>query len=149
VLVGAAAAYSYGRSSKDLGAAREVGRAAGFTAGVQRGRAATETKYSPGAAAYRAIYRKGRSAGERSGYKLGEGVGRDLGQSQGEQQGENNAFEGYPGGWEVGRWYIIKIASGNDVGSKARYSIPTRVGPMEYSQTYDLCDTGGGICGTG
>jgi hypothetical protein len=145
--------FLYGRSTKDTVAARRSGHAAGFNAGhaagLQEGRSAALASYSPGNPGYRVIYKKGYSSGERAGYKTGQSVGNDLGRVRGETTGENNAFEGYPGGWEIGRWYIIKIGSGSQVGSNARYSIPTRVGPMDYSQTYNLCAAGGGICGSG
>ena len=124
---------------------RIAGYATGERNGINTGREQVRARFRPGGKGYRQIYNTGKDAGRAEGFRTGN----QQGYSEGSKAGENSAFEGYPGGWSIGRWYIIQIAAGSDVGSDAKYAIPSRVGPMEYGKIYDLCDDGDGICGNG
>lgn len=138
--------YLMGAGSKNLAAARGQGYRSGFRKGVAAGTltGAVDARrdYLPGAPGYQSIASVAFARGKRS----GELIGQARGQSLGYQSGQDAPFEGYDGGWEIGRWYVIHIGSGSDVGSSSKYSIPERVGPMIYGQTYGLCDSGNGIC---
>lgn len=132
--------YFYGQSTRDEDAARDRG----YDSGVF----VTKAEYTPGSDRYQRIYDKGyalgKSSGKAAGLAEGKIAGREAGYESGTKDGAESAFEGYEGGWEVGSWYLIKVGTGQEAGTSAKYSIPTRVGPMKSSLVYLLCD--GGIC---
>lgn len=137
LIAGAAVgAYFYGQSTRDEEAARKGGYAAGFANGGEQ----MKMNYGAGGDGYLPIWKDG----YRQGKKDGKAVGREAGYKSGAKAGEASAFEGYDGGWDIGSWYLIKIGTGDAVGSSAKYSIPTRVGPMKDSLMYLMCD--GNIC---
>lgn len=160
VAVGGAIAGSYalGRSSVDLGRAKQEAHTAGAVAGSKRGVAqgydkgygkgfrdgvkAGRAEFKPGTYAYGRIAQRARRAGYRAG--LAEGSRRGL--EVGRDEGLGASFGGFDD-WQVGRWYIFEVASGADVGYSSKYYMKSRVGPMEYGKTYELCDDGDGICG--
>jgi hypothetical protein len=153
LLVGAAvgfAGYKLGQASKDENAARADG--------FRTGREDAVANYSQGSPGWTTIHEDGRQAGYTDGFRVGrrqglrQGLrkgtttGERVGRSQGLTAGQDVAFEGYSGGWEVGRWYMIRIGTGKDVGLAGKYSIPTRVGPISFEKSYALCDDGVNVC---
>lgn len=107
----------------------------GYADGLTRGSSIARADYKQGHTGYATIYH--------SGYLAGQSSGLQSGRSQGVAAG----FDGYDGGWSVGRWYIVEIGSGSEVGLPGKYSLKERVGPMTYGKGYSLCDDGDGICG--
>jgi hypothetical protein len=152
-LMGAASGFVYGRNSNNTASAKDDASAVGFhqgrAVGLKQGRATTLAGFAPGKVAYNRIYRKGYAAGSRAGYKKGSTAGARAGATQGETTGENNVFQGFAGGWQLGGWYVVKLASGGSIGHTGQYGLSARIGPIRRSQTYQLCDSGNGICRSG
>jgi len=153
---GAAAGYFLRQS--DVDSARKSGYSDGLAAGRVDGHRAAESDYTEGSSRWTTIHEDGRQEGYSNGYRTGYKAGRKSGlrdgrasgyasgQVVGLRSGQDEAFEGYSGGWEVDRWYLIHIGTGKDVGLSGKYSIPSRVGPMRYGTRYALCDDGDDIC---
>lgn len=139
-----AGAFFIGRESVDTDRhyerGHDRGEALGKRLGYVDGSDATEARFRPGNPDYEAIFVKGRKEGFRTGKREGLGSGRREGFSE----GQDSAFQGYGGGWEIGRWYIIQIGQGKN-GSK--YSIPSRL-IMDTGEGYRICsDDADEICG--
>lgn len=129
----AGAAYVFGQSTRDEQAAWTRGHVTGFRAGEKAaGEEAEELATDQ--------YVAGMKEGRRQGREEGRREGRASGYNAGTTAGQNGAFEGYSGGWEVGRWYIVKVGTGRESGLSGKYSIPTRVGPMALDEAYELCE---------
>jgi hypothetical protein len=160
VLLAAAggAGVGYSLRQSDVDRARKSGYSRGLVAGRVDGRNAAEADYARGSTGWTSIHDDGRQEGYSNGYRIGYKAGRKSGlrdgrasgyasgQVVGLRSGQDEAFEGYDGGWQIGRWYLIEIGTGKDVGLSGKYSIPTRVGPVRYGTRYALCDDGDGIC---
>lgn len=152
-LAAGAGGFLAGQATRDEDAARQEGLRRGLITGEaaaasreadarMEGASAARSEFEKGGIGYEPIYRAGRENGIKRGRELGVSDGFDSGQ----RAGQNSAFEGYDGGWSIGRWYLIEIGSGEDRGSSVKYSIPSRVGPLQYGTDYALCDEGDGIC---
>ena len=135
VAVGAAG-YVAGRGTANVDGAFDQG----WAAGEASARRAANERYGEGGAGREAIrqaaYAKGREAGLRVGRRRGYAAGRRSGIRVGEQA----IFAGFDGGWEVGRWYAVRIGHGEGMRG---YSIPSRVAISD-RRAYRMC--GGGIC---
>jgi hypothetical protein len=136
VMVGAAG-YVAGRGTADVDGAFDEGWAAGEASARQ----AANERYGEGGAGREAIraaaYARGRAAGLRAGHRRGFAEGRRAGIRTGEQA----IFAGFEGGWDVGRWYAVRIAQGEGVRG---YTISSRIA-LVGRRSYGLCG-GGGLC---
>lgn len=120
--------------------------------GEKKGKDSVKSEYVMGAPKYEAIYNTGKSAGlaagtiqgktqglksgKRKGEKEGKVVGYDQGNKVGSVQGANDAFDGFPGGWQVGSYYIVQIGAGSH---DVNYVISNRK-PMAPNVKYKLCN---------
>jgi hypothetical protein len=108
--------------------------------GKKEGIALTNAKYAKGKPAYQTIYQRGWDAG----YNGGFDDGRAEGTRAGKRSGAAEAFSGYGGSWEIGRFYIVHIGqpSGN-----APFTLEERLA-MDTGQSYNICpDNSDKICG--
>jgi hypothetical protein len=142
--------YFIGRSSADASGAKAEGRREG---------AALYAKNSP---RYRAIYQaafaagrkegfsngrlEGRRQGAESGRKLGLEKGKAIGQLQGQRKGIVSGATAALGGltdWQVGNFYIVKFASGEQ-------GVPFRIDSrklMDSNLRYAICaNNPGDVC---
>jgi hypothetical protein len=115
-LAAAGIAFIGGKAAADPQGAFERG----VDAGERFGRAQTQTAFAPGEEAYESILARGREEGAAEGRR----AGRVEGVRAGRRDGRRDAFGRFPGGWEVGRWYLVNVAPGRD---GARYGIGARV----------------------
>lgn len=131
IMAGAAATLGFvaGRQAADAPAAYDRGA----REGERFGRTEAQSEYRRGKPAYRQIFRRG----QRNGFARG----RLAGSRDGRTAGRDATFAGFPGGWEIGRWYVINVAPGADGG---KYAIGGRV-PVKGGRWYGIC-TGGGFC---
>ena len=111
---------------------------ASYERGVDAGRAQTEALYARGSERFARIAAEGRARGREESRKQGFAEGMELGRST----ARTAAFEGFEGGWQVGRWYLVNIGparEGDGVGIGARIS-------LRKAQWYGLCDRPSGLC---
>jgi hypothetical protein len=126
-LAAAGLAYVGGRA-----AANPEGRyEAGVREGEHLGRAQARTDYAPGTDAYRAIFDEGRTRGRTE----GRAQGRRDGARTARTSARDDVFDGFPGGWEIGSWYLVNIRPGDD---GARYGIGARL-EVKPRSWYGLC----------
>ena len=112
----------------------------GVHAGERFGRAQAQTAFAPGEEAYETILARGREQGAAEGRR----AGRVEGVRAGRRDGRRDAFGSFPGGWEVGRWYLVNVAPGRD---GARYGVGARV-IVDGGRWYSEC-RGRSICQRG
>jgi hypothetical protein len=147
-------AYFVGKAAADAGGAEKKGE--------RQGRAAEAATYAPGTSKYQAIYRKGensgRATGERLGRREGERQGAERGRKVGFERGEKvgtlkgeragvvsgaNAALGGLTGWDVGSWYIVKMATG---ANGVPYAVAQRK-EMSVNDRYAICaDNPADVC---
>ena len=110
----------------------------GAAEGERLGRSQARADFAPGESAYNVIFNRGL----RRGYVRGRHEGRVLGQQRGRAAASDAPFEGFPGGWDIGSWYVVNIAPGQD---GARYAIGGRTLASPGSW-YGVCAAGQRIC---
>jgi hypothetical protein len=103
----------------------------GVEDGQRQGRIQARVEFIPGSDAYEAVLAKGRARG----FAAGRRVGRRDSAAPERARGMNAAFGTFPGGWEIGRWYLVNIRPGT---GGALYGIGARV-PMREHASYRIC----------
>ncbi len=126
-LAAAGLAYVAGQTAADPDGRYEQGVAEGERLGATRAR----SQFAPGSDGYLAIFDRGRSTGERR----GRAAGRREAARRAEAAVRDRAFGGFPGGWEIGRWYLVNIRPGD---GGARYAIGARM-RMDARGWYRVC----------
>ena len=154
LLAVAAGFYFIGKAAADADGARQEGE--------EQGRTAEAATYAEGTPKYQAIYRKGEAAGraagtragrregERAGAERGRKVGFERGERVGELEGEREGIEsgataalGGLTGWDVGSWYIVRVATGT---GGVPYAVSSRK-EMSDAERYAICaDNPADIC---
>jgi hypothetical protein len=115
----------------------------GWAAGEASARHAANARYGRGGEGREAIRRGAYALGHAAGLKAGRRRGFAAGRREGLRLGEQSIFAGFDGGWQVGRWYAVRIGQGEGVRG---YSIPSRVA-LSGRRAYRLC--GGEVCSVG
>ena len=103
----------------------------GVEEGERAGRAQARADFAPGSDAYVAALDEGR----RRGFTAGRAAGRRDGARAGRMAGRRDAFARFPGGWDIGRWYLVNIRPGDD---GAEYAIGARV-RVDGETWYGIC----------
>ena len=138
-LIVGAGGFVAGRGTADVDGAFDQG----WSAGEASARKAANARYGRGGAGREQIRRDAYALGRTDGLKAGRRRGFAAGRRAGLRVGEQAIFAGFDGGWEVGRWYAVRIGHGE--GTRG-YSIPSRV-QLAGGKAYELC--GRTLCSTG
>jgi hypothetical protein len=126
-LAAAGLAYVGGQAAADPTGQYEHGVADG----QRQGRAQARVEFIPGSDAYEAVLDKGRKLG----FAAGRRAGRRDAAPTARARGINDAFGSFPGGWDVGHWYVVNIRPGE---GGALYAIGARV-PVREHAWYGIC----------
>lgn len=110
----------------------------GVRDGIESGREQARADFAPGTAAYRAVLARGR----REGRVEGRAEGRSEGARRGSARGRAAAFGRFPGGWDIGRWYMINVAP---TGERGEPGVGARV-LVRRGRWYRLCGGRTGVC---
>ena len=130
--------FAAGKGSAQVEAAYDRG----WEAGEQAALNAANARYAKGGPVREAIERNAYARGEAAGRRAGRRAGWAAGRREGIRKGEQIAFAGFPDGWQVGRWYAVRIGEGE--GARG-YSIPARV-RLDARRAFRLCTRG--VCAT-
>jgi hypothetical protein len=123
-----------GRQTADGPGAYERGAREGER--LARGQARAE--FGQGGSAYAAILARG----ERRGFARGRRAGEAQGRRRGAVAARDATFAGFPGGWQIGAWYLVNVAPGTD---GERYAIGGRLRALR-GRLYSVCAGGQRVC---
>src|SRR4051794_6904461 len=151
-VIAALAGYARGRGSVDQDALRAQAYAAGRTAAAAKAAPAarpassavhTASASSPSLhlAPSRAEVTRAFDAGRRQGLRDASFAQR----AHGRALGAAAALGGFPAGWSLGRWYIVRMAPGDSL-TAGGPRIAQRVGPLAPGEAYSACRGGRTVC---